>query len=443
MKARSTFIVRNTKERIDLESCRKFLDHLGKKIGVHCKSDWYSVKLKNVIRNGGRGVLAHFGNSLQQTLVSLWPEYPWKLWLFEKVHNGFWSQEINRREYLTWLASELRISQHDQWYKISYETIVDKNGTGFLEFYGKSLQTALIRHFPEYPWKPWLFERVPVGYWNQELHRKQFLQWLELELGIFVHDNWYNVRVEDIHSRGGSAFLDYYNGSLSIALSALYPHHNWKPWLFRQAPNGYWDDDRNVGLYLDWLEKKLFISEPRQWYEVSQDHVLHFKGRYLLKGDHGYRSFLVHLKKRYPQENWDLKNFYLPLGKTKRLLYRILQSIFEGHGIEVFFNTTFPGMHFVSSSYSMRFDLYLPRLSLAIEYHGPQHYEHKIFFGSPERQQALDIQKSDVCTRNGITMICIGYWWDFELDSLIKAFRLHRPDLFTDLVKDSIQYKSL
>jgi hypothetical protein len=55
-----------------------------------------------------------------------------------------------------------------------------------------------------------------------------------------------------------------------------------------------------------------------------------------------------------------------------------------------------------------RLDIYLPRLKLAIEYQGRQHYEPVPFFGGEEgfsRTQNLDRRKAKLCAENDVTLI--------------------------------------
>lgn len=63
------------------------------------------------------------------------------------------------------------------------------------------------------------------------------------------------------------------------------------------------------------------------------------------------------------------------------------------------------------------FDFYLPKLNIAIEYQGHQHYESIDFFGGQvylEYVQSHDKIKSDYCAKNNIQLICVPYWEDIN-----------------------------
>ncbi|MDY6952977.1 MAG: hypothetical protein SWE60_15815 [Thermodesulfobacteriota bacterium] len=59
-----------------------------------------------------------------------------------------------------------------------------------------------------------------------------------------------------------------------------------------------------------------------------------------------------------------------------------------------------------------RFDIYVPKHKLAIEYQGSQHYKPVPFFGGEEgflKRQELDRRKAGLCAKNGVTLMCFRY----------------------------------
>ena len=59
-----------------------------------------------------------------------------------------------------------------------------------------------------------------------------------------------------------------------------------------------------------------------------------------------------------------------------------------------------------------RIDIYVPRLAIAIEYQGRQHYESIPFFGGDEAlaaNRARDQRKADLCRQHGVRMIYFRY----------------------------------
>jgi allophanate hydrolase subunit 1 len=76
----------------------------------------------------------------------------------------------------------------------------------------------------------------------------------------------------------------------------------------------------------------------------------------------------------------------------------------------------------------MELDIFIPSLSLAIEYQGMQHYRAS-YRGDFQRQLKRDEEKQQQCKENGITLIIIPYWWDNKSNSLLATIQHYRPDL--------------
>jgi hypothetical protein len=75
-------------------------------------------------------------------------------------------------------------------------------------------------------------------------------------------------------------------------------------------------------------------------------------------------------------------------------------------------------------------EIFLPHLSLAIEYQGEQHYNlNKVYFGSVENNQRRDQAKRKFAKQFGITLIPIPFWWDKSPDSLASTLHYYRPDI--------------
>jgi hypothetical protein len=81
------------------------------------------------------------------------------------------------------------------------------------------------------------------------------------------------------------------------------------------------------------------------------------------------------------------------------------------------------------------FDVFLPFLSLALEYQGETHYVQTNTFGSPEARQQADKKKVRYASKAGITLIPIPFWWDKSIPSLVATIKNYRPDLIdSDMV---------
>jgi hypothetical protein len=96
-------------------------------------------------------------------------------------------------------------------------------------------------------------------------------------------------------------------------------------------------------------------------------------------------------------------------------------------------NYKHPQFSFLESKGNMELDIFLPSASLAFEYQGHHHFKSTGLYGQPSEYQERDKEKREVCTKSGVTLIEVPYWWDYHDDSLRATIHLHRPDIFPGL----------
>ena len=64
---------------------------------------------------------------------------------------------------MKWLKTKLGITHHEQWYRVSYHDFLDNQGSTLLQSYG-SFMEPIMKFFPNYDWKEWLFPKAPDGF---------------------------------------------------------------------------------------------------------------------------------------------------------------------------------------------------------------------------------------------------------------------------------------
>jgi hypothetical protein len=110
-----------------------------------------------------------------------------------------------------------------------------------------------------------------------------------------------------------------YGNSLLRLLSAVYPEHKWRPWLFRQTVAGYFDDPAHKREYFDWLATKLNLKSLSDWYSVPGKAVFENGGGGLLNNHHR-GSVSQALADTYPEHKWEAWKFVnSPHGKLSTL----------------------------------------------------------------------------------------------------------------------------
>jgi hypothetical protein len=211
---------------------RKFLDFLGKELGITGEEQWYSVNPRDITGRGGYRLLDgyHHGN-LGDALMTAYPEYDWKPWRFKhcRVPKGFWTVEANRRRFLEWLGAELGFQTTLAWAKLRRHDVIVHGGSSLLEdYFDQSIHSILEYMFPGHRWNAWeLDSGAPRNFWLDKTNHSLFISALAEKLKIDRIDKWYSVSVGEVIGAGGGSFLAHYNNSVATALKSLIPSHPW------------------------------------------------------------------------------------------------------------------------------------------------------------------------------------------------------------------------
>lgn len=114
------------------------------------------------------------------------------------------------------------------------------------------------------------------------------------------------------------------------------------------------------------------------------------------------------------------------LKKNQTRVYDFLSEIFPNQ--EIFYDFRHPELRFSQSNAKMELDIWIPEISLAIEYQGEQHFKTfwKGYIDLTESQtlestQIRDEEKRKACMSMGITLVEIPYTWDRTLDYVRNA----------------------
>lgn len=171
----------------------QYLHIIGVELGYKNYEDWYNISKEDIIQHGGRVLVNkyHFG-SPRKLVTSIYPNYNWKMWKFNKVPDGYWHDMKHQRNFMDWLGiisliiklifnlgSELGYTTYEDWYEISYEDI-NKHGGGLLmkKFCDGSPSKLVMSSYPDFNWKIWKFTQVPDGFWNDFKNQKKFMDFL-------------------------------------------------------------------------------------------------------------------------------------------------------------------------------------------------------------------------------------------------------------------------
>ncbi len=279
-----------------LEHQRLYVRWLGQKLGFCKPEDWYRLTTEHFKRNHGGGLLAlRFRDSAVAAVKQCFPDCDWKEWLFGMTPLRFWKDPKNHRRYMQWLGRQLGIRRPSDWYRVSNQDFKDHKGGAFMLHYDSTVSLAIMRNFPNYDWKEWMFDKTPKGFWHKKKNRKQYMAWLGQKLGFKSIDDWYSLTGNDFYANYGNQLLKFYHGSPAAAVRDCLPRSAWNEWMFARVPVGFWDDPANRKRYLRWLAKKLKFRRPKDWVRVRQHNFLENCGGGLLVRYHSH----VKLVKEY------------------------------------------------------------------------------------------------------------------------------------------------
>lgn len=183
--------------------------------------------------------------------------------------------------------------------------------------YNNSISTALQAIFPEHAWESQKFAKKPNGFLRNQANQRHFLQSAATTLGYKSLHDWYSTTPAQIKSSGLTSFLaNVYTGSLSAALSANFPEHDWIEWKFRFVSRGFWKDRLNRRRFFDWageqlgIDSKITVSKRNmsKWYSVNRQALCALGAASLLVSY--YKDSVSNaLLELYPEFNWDMSQF--------------------------------------------------------------------------------------------------------------------------------------
>jgi hypothetical protein len=144
-------------------------------------------------------------------------------------------------------------------------------GGGLLSLYKDSMFKLLSTLYPDHPFHPWLFKKIPTGFWANIQIRQAFFQHALATLRPTMDlQEIYHIPREEISKLGGAGLLTHYRGDYLACLKATYPKHVWQPWRFPETPRGYWNDKANQRAFLDWVKQELNVKD---WSGVTADQI--------------------------------------------------------------------------------------------------------------------------------------------------------------------------
>eukprot|EP01114_Cavostelium_apophysatum_P000432 TRINITY_DN10397_c0_g1_i2.p1 TRINITY_DN10397_c0_g1~~TRINITY_DN10397_c0_g1_i2.p1 ORF type:complete len:506 (+),score=124.86 TRINITY_DN10397_c0_g1_i2:145-1662(+) len=214
---------------------RKFMDHLAEKLNFQTFDDWYEVSTSQFAEHNGEFLLTYYGKSHVKAVTEIFSDHNWKLHRFKNLPQEFWNDKANLRAFMDDVGAELGVKKSEDWYRFRFNDIgvlspafASLNST-WKDQFGKNLFKILQSVYPEYEWKPWNFEKVPSGFWEDDRNVRSFVEDMAVKLGLKSVEEWVEVPISEVHKLGGTyLIIKYGKGGWLPVLSQIYPNVEWE-----------------------------------------------------------------------------------------------------------------------------------------------------------------------------------------------------------------------
>eukprot|EP00026_Physarum_polycephalum_P000846 Phypoly_transcript_00847.p1 GENE.Phypoly_transcript_00847~~Phypoly_transcript_00847.p1 ORF type:complete len:1309 (+),score=236.62 Phypoly_transcript_00847:226-3927(+) len=275
----------------DIANRRQFFEKYAKANGFDplLPENWYYQSRRKILETkGGVSVMSYHNGSVARALVDLFPDIGIerkKMW-----PKSAWLEPKYRRKFFEIYAKENSFDPliPENWYMQSRRKILANKGTyAILSHHKESLTRALMDLFPEIGldksqlWLKSNIEREPK---SEELSHRQFFVNFARERGFDPLNprNWYTQSGKDImtSSKASHAVMGHYNGSISRALSQVFPEIGLEPhkmW----APPDWTEAETRRKFFEDFARENGFDPlNPENWYHQSRDKIMERKSSF-------------------------------------------------------------------------------------------------------------------------------------------------------------------
>jgi hypothetical protein len=196
-------------------------------------------------------------------------------------------------------------------------------------------------------------------------------------------EGWYNVTHQKVAGNGGSRLITLFGSHYNV-IKAAFPDYDWKDYKFKRKPAKYYGSEESIRDSIRLAEENLQIQSPSAWYGVTNKQLRQLGIYYNIMKHGGLYKILSQL---YPSENWDYKRlaahpFLTRRAAEKQAKVSVERLLTDEHVVkepialsDIYYNIRPPTFRNRNERDSVELDIYIPRLKLALEYQGRQHYE--------------------------------------------------------------------
>mmetsp|Transcript_29149 Transcript_29149/g.32371 ORF Transcript_29149/g.32371 Transcript_29149/m.32371 type:complete len:417 (+) Transcript_29149:158-1408(+) len=282
---------------------RSLMEQVGEILRIKQLDEWYDITLENVNEHGALSMIwSRFGGSLSACLAGVFPHFKWEPLQFIIAPKRYWLNRSNQIQALERIAEDIEVKQLSDWYNVGVGRIdVQKyQAKGILRVFDHSITQSIVGVYSDYPWIEWKFLTAPVAYWQSKQNRRDAMDVIGKDLGLFTVDEFCNYSCKIIDTHGASGLSQYYNHSLWSCLVDLYPEFNFRPWEFRVRKR-FWTTGANMRDYFEEIARRVNVYTLDDWHRCTRKELI------------AYQCFMFHnfkgslfsaLSLAYPKHKW-------------------------------------------------------------------------------------------------------------------------------------------
>ena len=165
----------------------------------------------------------YYGNSIYLALKSIYPNYEWIPWKFQRIQKNYWLNIENQRKYFSWLSNKFNIKSNEDWYNIKLSDIENNGGSSLLNnYYDNSLYLALKSIYPNIKFDQWKFKYLNINAEEENPKKdlsqqqwKEIVDLLSLKLKIKDIDDWYRIGKQQLSNLKLINFVKKHGGKIN------------------------------------------------------------------------------------------------------------------------------------------------------------------------------------------------------------------------------------
>ena len=243
-----------------------FIIKLKEKFNINDVHDWHKISNQDIQSMGGSSLLVKYKH-LNDFKKLACPEYHDK-YLKDKIISKtvkFWYNPSNVKNFIEQLRIDYQLNTHDDWNSLTKKQISNLGGIKLFKIYSlfeikKMGCPNLIENEID------TIKHHPLHFWDNDENIKEFFNQLKQVYQLNTPKDWCSLKQKQIlELDGGSSVLQRF--SLFKIKSLYCPDEIYSIQCVK--PRGFWEDEKNVKSFLEFLGRKYEFSSTDDWNNLS------------------------------------------------------------------------------------------------------------------------------------------------------------------------------